>query len=228
MDSMTDAIMLASTRSRDSNASAQNTTSSRQVDSESVDEFEKVVLSKEELELVITKLQMIEAFASQCEKDGEIGLQELKSESQSKARASLNELHLKLKSQEEQVDALKSTCDRLYSMDKNKFQHICRLEEIINMNENVASEKILLKSESCSLKSKLETLQASSCKKDSFILEKLHLAYQDLTAIYDLRAEIGQLLDEIHEGIFSPQLQKSIIRLVREKELALHNKNANN
>lgn len=48
------------------------------------------------------------------------------------SRNSLRELHTKLKARDKRIEALVSTCDQLRAMDKNKFEHIRRLEDIIN------------------------------------------------------------------------------------------------
>eukprot|EP00210_Caulerpa_lentillifera_P006162 g5888.t2 len=142
-----------------------------------------------------------------------------------KDRKSLTELHEQLKARDERIDALASACDKYREMDRSKFDQICRLEDIINTNESLASERIFLKNEISSLKEKLQSLQTSVT--DSFVLEKLNLAYQDLIAIYDLRADIEVILEEFHRDIINPTLHKNIVRLVRQKELALHSKIAN-
>eukprot|EP00210_Caulerpa_lentillifera_P007206 g6895.t2 len=161
-------------------------------------------------------------LAETCIVDGTDRLQELKEEAEKDGRQSLRELCAKLKLKDNRIHSLSATCEKLRELDRSKFEQICRLENIISTNESVASERIFLKNEINDLKAKIESIQNST--KDAFVLEKLNLAYQDLIAIYDLRADIGQLLNELHDGILSPVLQKNIVRLVREKELALHRK----
>lgn len=38
------------------------------------------------------------------------------------------------------------------------------------------------------------------------------------------RADIGMLLEQLHGGILNPTFKKNIVRLIRQKELALHSK----
>lgn len=53
-------------------------------------------------------------------------------ETDMEGRNSLRELQTKLKARDKRIEALVSTCDQLRAMDKNRFEQIRRLEDVIS------------------------------------------------------------------------------------------------